>query len=286
MLFAAALTHDVDHLLHPLRLELKEAVGAGGKGGGRAEQRRVHLVGDAGHQVVDHQRIVLHLLPADAGQGLLDQAAKLVVAAVFLKPALERGHLEVARVAGPLQNLVVQDGGDVFHRRAGDHVAGQVEHHDRGRKAQGHGGQHRLGGRLVQAVLQVLQETRAVDLDGRVEREAEVLGERAFARAVKTRDPDADLVVTAINHRLLHACQQAAEGLFDAFGDDVLGDLGLQLRLLRGRVGDDLLDRAVQAFGGVEQGVDRHGEPVDRIRDRTLVSAQRVRNFRSERLSG
>ena len=103
---------------------------------------------------------------------------------------------------------------------------------------------------LLQAVLQVLEEAARRRPGHRSsKRQAQVLGEGALARAVEPGDPDADFVLAARFHRQLHLGQQLLELLLDALGDDVLGDLGLQARLLRRAVGDDLLDGAVDVLG-------------------------------------
>jgi hypothetical protein len=51
----------------------------------------------------------------------------------------------------------------------------------------------------------------------------------------------------------LHAVEELAELLLDALGDHVLGDLSLEAAFLRGAVGDDLFDGAVDIFAGVEK---------------------------------
>src|SRR5690606_10819310 len=98
-----------------------------------------------------------------------------------------------------------------------------------------------------------------IDRDRLVEGEAQVLGERALARAVEARDPHTDLVVAARVHRELHAIEQLTELLVDVVGDYVLRDLRLEPVFLRRAVGDDLLDRPVDVLAGVEQRTDgRH----------------------------
>ncbi len=101
-------------------------------------------------------------------------------AAIFLDHALESRNFEVARVACPLQHLEVKDGGNVFHRGAGEHFAREVQHVHGGRKPLCHGAEQGLGLRLVQAVLQVLDEWCAVDGALIIKCQAEVLGERAL----------------------------------------------------------------------------------------------------------
>jgi hypothetical protein len=116
-----------------------------------------------------------------------------------------------------------------------------------------HGAEERLGLRLVQAVLQVLDERRAVDGALVVEGQAEVLGERALTGTVEARDPDADLVFATGLHRQLHAIEELAELLLNALGDHVLGDLSLEAAFLRGAIGDDLLDGPVDVLAWVEE---------------------------------
>ena len=179
-------------------------------------------------------------------------------AAVLLDHALERGDLQVSGVAGPLQDLEVQHRGDVFHGGAGQHLAGQIQHHHGGWQALRHGAQQRLRLRLVQPVLQVLQERGAVDLALVIEGQAQVLGERALARTVEAGHPDADFVLATRFHGQLHAVQQLAELLFDALGDDVFRDLGLEAVFLRRTVGDDLLDVAEDVLARVEERTNVH----------------------------
>jgi hypothetical protein len=80
----------------------------------------------------------------------------------------------------------------------------------------------------VQPVLQVLDEGGAVDLALIIESQAQVLGERAFARTVEAGNPNADLVLATRFHGQLHAVEQLTELFLDALGDHVLRDLGLE----------------------------------------------------------
>ena len=133
VLLAALFADDVDHLLDTLVLELEEALGAGRKGFGFREERRVHRVGDFWNQSVNGQGVVLHPRPGGARQGLGDALLEFWPTAILFDHALVSGHLEVARIAGPLEHLEVEDGGDVLHGGAGEHFAGQVQHDHRGR---------------------------------------------------------------------------------------------------------------------------------------------------------
>ena len=101
--------------------------------------------------VGDHSSRAEHLL-----LGALGQRAPHVlgtVRTVEQHDGTGGGHLEVARVAGPLQHLEVEDGGDVLHRGASEHFACQVEHDQSGRKALGYCAEKRLRLGFVQAVL-------------------------------------------------------------------------------------------------------------------------------------
>ena len=138
---------------------------------------------------------------------------------------------------------------NVLHRGAGEHLAGQVEHDDGCREALRHCASSALVCGLCSRSCRCLRNGYPSTCT-LVEGEPEVLGERALARAVEPRHPDADLVLAARLHRRLHAVEQLPELLLDALGDDVLGDLGLQALLLRRAVGDDLLDRAVDVLAG------------------------------------
>ena len=74
---------------------------------------------------------------------------------------------------------------------------------------------------------------------------AEVLGERAFARAEEAGDPDADAFVR-VGRGLGDGLEQMGVLVPDAVGGDVLGDLGVD-RLLVGLIDlDDLLDLAAE----------------------------------------
>ena len=74
---------------------------------------------------------------------------------------------------------------------------------------------------------------------------AEVLGERAFARAEEARDPDADALVR-VGRGLGDGLEQMGVLVADAVGGDVLGDLGID-RLLVGLIDlDDLFDLAAE----------------------------------------
>ena len=105
----------------------------------------------------------------------------------------------------------------------------------------------------MQAVLQVVDERRAVDGALIIERQAEVLGERALARTIEARDPNTHFVFATGFHRELHAIEELAELLLDALGDHVLGDLGLEATFLRGAIGDDLLDGPVNVLAWIEE---------------------------------
>ena len=111
---------------------------------------------------------------------------------------------------------------------------------------------------LMEPVLQMLEEGRAVDAALIVEGQPQVFGEGAFAGAVITRAPDADLMLSAGLHRQLHPIQKLLELLLDAVGDHVLGDLRLEAIFLGGAVGDDLFDRAIDVLAGVKEGADGH----------------------------
>src|SRR5690606_4313084 len=100
----------------------------------------------------------------------------------------------------------------------------------------------RLGLWLMQAVLQVIDERRAVDSALIIKRQAEILGERALTGAVEAGDPDAHLIFATGLHCKLHAIEEFAELLLDALGDHVFRDLSLEAAFLRGAIGDDLLD--------------------------------------------
>ena len=111
---------------------------------------------DLRDQSIDGQRIVLHARPGRARQGLCDALMQLVGAPVLLDHALEGCHLEILRITGPLQHLVVQDGRDVLHGGSGEHLAGQVEHDHGGWEALRDGREQCLGLGLMQPVLKVL----------------------------------------------------------------------------------------------------------------------------------
>ncbi len=172
--------------------------------------------------------------------------------AVLLDHALESRNFEVARVACPLQHLEVEDGGDVFHRGAGEHFTRQVQHDHGGREALRNGAEESLGLRLVQAILQVLDEWRAVDGALVVKGQAEVLCERAFTGTIEAGHPDTDLVLPPRLHCQLHAIEKLAELLLNALGDHVLGDLSLEAAFLRGAIGDDLLNGPIDVLAWVE----------------------------------
>ncbi|MNJ37809.1 hypothetical protein D3C77_326440 [compost metagenome] len=142
-------------------------------------------MGDLGDQSVDCQWVVLYSGPGCARQCLGDPFMELMRAAILFDHALEGRDLEVARVAGPLQHFEIKDCGNIFHRGAGEHFAGEVEHDHSGREALRHSAEEGLGLWLVQAVLQVIDERRAVDGALIVKRQAEVLGERALTGAVE-----------------------------------------------------------------------------------------------------
>ena len=103
---------------------------------------------------------------------------------------------------------------------------------------------------------------------------AEVLGERAFARAEEAGDPDADALVR-LGRGLGDGLEQGVVLVPDAVGGDVLGDLGVD-RLLVGLVDlDDLLDLPRQVAG--EQVADRrHGVASGSAVNLDPVVAQRL----------
>ena len=113
----------------------------------------------------------------------------------------------------------------------------------------------------MNAVLQMLQERLTVDYVVTVQGKAEILCERALARTVEARHPNADLVASADFHGDLHLFEQVSKLLLDPVGHLVLRDFRPQPAVLGGLISDDLLDRAVDVPAGIEEGADRgHGD--------------------------
>ena len=253
---AGVLAHNLDHLAHPLVLEAHEVAGLGGKGHRRRKELRVERVGQVRDETINDQRVVLDLRPGHARIGL-NAVKKLRVAPIALEAALQRGHLQVARIPGPLQHLVVKHRRDILHRRPGEHLAGEIEEHHRSGVAAGDSGKDgpRLG--RVQAILEVLEKAGAVHAHALVEGQTEILGEGTLARAVEARDPDAHLIAAAHIHCHLHPGEQALKLFLKVRGDDILGDLRPQTHLLRRAVGNHLLNRAVNVLGWVEKLLER-----------------------------
>ena len=106
----------------------------------------------------------------------------------------------MARIAGPLQNLVIENRGNVFHVGAGEHFASQVQHDHGSGKAGCHGIEQGLGLGALHAVLQVAQEADAVHLHRVIQRQSKILGEGTLTGPVEAGNPDAYLVLAALFH--------------------------------------------------------------------------------------
>jgi len=255
VLLTRALASELDHLLDAVVHEVDGLAGLRRESLVAPEQRRVQAMGEPRQQAVHDQLVILIVRPGLAGL-LPEHRLEFGEAAVLLQPALKRRHLQVAAVAGILQHLVVEDGGHLGQGRAGDLLAGEIEHDHCRREPRRDSGKQRLRLCPVQSVLQMPQEGLSIDLYRLIECETEIFGERALARAVEAGDPHSDLMAPAGFHRRLDVLQQSFELILDAVGDDILGDFRLQPLRLRRLVGDHLLDRAVDAAARVEEGVD------------------------------
>ena len=123
---ARCLTGNLQHFTHTVVFENNDLTGFGGERGGRLEKRGVQLMRDLRDEAVYHQLIVAIVVPVFTARSFFECIQEFVVAAFLLESAFQRSHLEIARVARPLQDLVEQDRRHLFHGRTGDLFAGQV----------------------------------------------------------------------------------------------------------------------------------------------------------------
>ena len=208
-------------------------------------------------QAVNHEWIVLHLLPGDP-RFCGHKRGKFSVTAILLQPAFKGRHFEILRIARPLQHLVVEYGGDLFHRRAGEHFAGQVKQHHRGRITRRQRVEQCLSLRLVHPILEIAQKGHPLHHDLVIKGQPQIFGKRAFARAIEARYPNAHLILPTLIHRQLHFGEQILKLLLDMFRHKILSDLRLQPLCLRRVIGDHLFNRTVNIFRRVEQLLDQH----------------------------
>jgi hypothetical protein len=111
----------------------------------------------------------------------VEQRLELGETSLLLQFALQRRDLQVAAVAGILENLVVEDGRHLGERRPRNLLAGEIEHDDGRGETCRHCRQQGLRGGLVEPILQMPQEGVAIDLHTLVEGEAEIFRERTLA---------------------------------------------------------------------------------------------------------
>ena len=159
------------------------------------EERRIHLVGDFGSArrlPVGCSGLAPRLHPAAPWRSV--HAAR-ACASVFSTMRSKAATLRLREYPAHRSTLEIKDGGNIFHRGASEHFTGQVEHDHSGREALATVLRRALV-LALQAVLQVIDERRAVDGALIVKRQAEVLGERALTGAVEAGNPDAHLVFT------------------------------------------------------------------------------------------
>ena len=103
--------------------------------------------------------------------------------------------------------------------------------------------------------LKPFEKRLAVDFPPRVECKAQILGERAFAGAVKAGNPHADLARAAAE-AFVEQAQHPLEVRFDVISGDVFSDLPLELLALVTGERNDLLDAAIELAGGFKQTAD------------------------------
>ena len=252
--FLARLAPDqLDHLFGALDLGLVDVQGQVLEIVRRGKELGVEFGGQAGGDLVGHQRLVAGIGPVNAVQFLLGPGLEGVQATVHFQHPLQFRHLEVLGIAGPLQHLQVEHRGNVFHGGPGQHLAGQIEEDDRRVIGGGDLVEQRPSGHGPELVLQELEEAVATDHHRAVQGEAQVLGEGTLARPVESRNPDADFVAAATLLSGLHLPQQVRETLLDVFGDHVFGDFRPDLLIGAVLIGNDFLDGAAERPGRVEE---------------------------------
>jgi hypothetical protein len=106
VLLARRLADDVDHLLDAIVHQVDDIAAGCGERLIGAGQRRIEAVGDARENAIRHQLVVPVVGPGLAGL-LPEQRLELGETCVLLQFALQRRDLQIAAVAGILEDLVV-----------------------------------------------------------------------------------------------------------------------------------------------------------------------------------
>ena len=98
---------------------------------------------------------------------------------------------------------------------------------------------------------------------------------------IEARHPNADFL-TATAHALIETIQQALETRLNAVGDDVLGDLALELIVGVVVEADDLFDAAVESLAGFKQVSDRAHASASKMNG-TVIAIGRINAEEAQR---
>ena len=128
----------------------------------------------------------------------------------------------------------------------------QIQHDDGGWKFIGDDGKLLPELDAGELILQRFQERFTLELPFGVEREAQIFGERAFARAVKSGYPDTDLMASTGGKTIRKIVQQALVMPGQTVGDLILADFAFKLILGGSGVIDDGSNLPVNRAGLVK----------------------------------
>src|SRR5437868_421849 len=104
----------------------------------------------------------------------------------------------------------------------------------------------------------MFQERNASNCNFAIKGKSKILGERTLARAIESRNPNANLVFAAGFHRKLHLVKKPAKLFLDTISDDIFRDFCFQAAFLGSAIGDDLFNCPVDVSARIKKISDVH----------------------------